>query len=39
MTVAMYIAKYLNDDIPQEWYHDPTIRNNSGDTVAMLIAK
>ena len=27
MTTAMYIAKYLKCNIPDYWYHEPTIKN------------
>ena len=26
-------------DIPQEWYHDPELKNIYGQTVAMIYAK
>ena len=34
MTFAMYLAKNGIEDIPKEWYHDPTITDIDGDTVA-----
>ena len=32
------ILAYNNIDIPKEWEHDPTLRNNYGYTVAMILA-
>ena len=33
------ILAMLNKEIPIEWYHDPTLQDNNGNTVAMYMAK
>ena len=32
------ILAYNNINIPKEWQHVPTLRNNYGQTVAMILA-
>ena len=33
----MYIASYCKQVPPKEWLHNPAIKNNEGDTVAMIL--
>lgn len=33
------ILAIWNSDIPPEWNHDPSIQNQLGNTVAMLLAR
>ena len=31
------ILAMLNKEIPIEWYHDPTLQDNNGNTVALIL--
>ena len=37
MTVAMHMA-YNRIIPPKEWYHDPLLRNDYGETVGLVLA-
>lgn len=38
MTYAMYLAN-IKIIPPPEWFHDPTLQDNKGNTVAMILGK